>query len=89
MDVKKRMSQKEIIKKSGSIPSASVTGESAVPSANKIKGAELAVKASLVSLKKASVPSAQKMESMEEVAEAKGPSSRYKEVIQKRLNKKK
>lgn len=88
--MQKRKSMAEIMKKSGEIPSTSISGESAVPSANKIKGAELAVKANLASLKKPSaVPSAEKIEAQEELPSAKGPSSRYKEVIQKRLNKKK
>lgn len=90
MHLKKRMAQKEIVSKTGSVPSADILGESAVPSASKIKGAELSVKASLASLKKSSaVPSAEKYEAQEEIPAAKGPSSKYKEAIQKRLNKKK
>lgn len=90
MQFKKRKPMAEIVKKTGAVPSADLTGESAVPSANKVKGAELAVKANLASLKKKpSVSSAEKVESQEEMPTAKGPSSKYQDAIKKRLNKKK
>ena len=91
MQLKKRKSMAEITKGTGEVPSTKTMGESAVPSANIPKGAELAVKANLSALKKVAKP-APKMEAMEE--EVVGPgipvkSSKYKEAIQKRINKKK